>query len=45
MAYRGHEAYDHHEFLPPSVTATYRDVEDGTPVSIIELAANRDADH
>lgn len=33
------EAYDHHVFLSPSVTASDGDTEGGAPVSIIELAA------
>lgn len=33
------EAYDHHVFLAPSITATDGDTEGGAPVSIIEMAA------
>lgn len=34
------EAYDHHIFLAPSVTASDGDAEGGAPVSIIEMAAS-----
>jgi colanic acid/amylovoran biosynthesis glycosyltransferase len=34
------EAYDHHVFLSPSVTARDGDTEGGAPVSIIEMAAS-----
>lgn len=33
------EAYDHHLFLQPSVTASHGDTEGGAPVSIIEMLA------
>ncbi len=34
------EAYDHHVFLSPSVTATDGDTEGGAPVGIIQMAAS-----
>lgn len=34
------EAYDHHVFMAPSVTASDADTEGGLPVSIIEMAAS-----
>ena len=45
LGYRPHteflmEAYRHHLFLAPSVTAAHGDTEGGAPVSIIEMAAS-----
>ena len=37
------EAYKHHIFISPSVTAADGDTEGGAPVSIIEMAASGDA--
>jgi colanic acid/amylovoran biosynthesis glycosyltransferase len=34
------EAYQHHVFLSPSVTASDGDTEGGAPISIIEMAAS-----
>ena len=34
------EAYQHHVFLSPSVTASNGDTEGGAPVTIIEMAAS-----
>jgi colanic acid/amylovoran biosynthesis glycosyltransferase len=34
------EAYDHHIFLSPSVTASDGDTEGGAPVAIIQMAAS-----
>ncbi len=44
MGYQPHstlfaEAYRHHIFLSPSVTASTGDTEGGAPVSLIEMAA------
>jgi colanic acid/amylovoran biosynthesis glycosyltransferase len=33
------EAYDHHVFLSPSITATDGDTEGGAPITLIEMAA------
>jgi colanic acid/amylovoran biosynthesis glycosyltransferase len=34
-----HEAYDHHVFLSPSVTASNGDTEGGAPVTLVEMMA------